>query len=227
MAAIFFSATGMRKQVRRMIRTAPFASKIPGLDSAAVKREQRQEERRDRIARFRRMLEDAKRIANDRSIGFAYVHWPVPHPPGIYDRRADALEATKESSYLDNLRLVDRTLGELRRAMEATGTWDDTTILVTSDHWWRARLWREEGALTPEDEPYADVVPVDHHVPFVLKLAGQKSGVAYDHTFNTVLTRDHFGAILRGEVRTPESVAQWLDAHRSLGESPYVTGKAA
>jgi len=33
--------------------------------------------------------EDAERIANDRSVGLAYIHWPVPHPPGIYDRRAE------------------------------------------------------------------------------------------------------------------------------------------
>jgi hypothetical protein len=217
----------MRKQVRRMVRTVPYAGKLPWLESARIKREQRQQERRERVVSYRRMLEDAKRVANDRSVGLAYIHWPVPHPPGIYDRRADALEAAKESSYLDNLRLVDRTLGELRRSMEAAGTWDDTTVLLTSDHWWRARLWREEGALTPEDEPYADVVPVDHHVPFLLKTAGQKSTVAYDHTFNTVLTRDLFLAILRGELQRPESIVEWLDAHRSLGESPYVTGKAA
>ena len=140
----------------------------------------------------------------------------------INSRVKDALEVDGESSYIDNLRLVDRTMAELRRAMEATGTWDRTTVLVTSDHWWRHELWRQAGELAREEVPFAS--KVDHRVPFILKLAGQREAVTYEPAFNTVAIHDLILAILGGEVHDAADAIAWLDQHRSIGESPYHMG---
>jgi hypothetical protein len=144
----------------------------------------------------------------------------VPHPPGIYDRQKEAFELDGESSYLDNLQLADRALGDLRLVMEKAGIWDDTIVLVTSDHWWRCDIWGPGYMWTHKDGVViADAK--DHRVPFVLKLTGQRVGVTYNGEFNNVLTHDLLLALLKNEVSTPDSVISWLDRNRSIGESPY------
>jgi hypothetical protein len=145
-----------------------------------------------------------------------------PHHPNIYDRGADEISTKPKHSYLDNLELVDRTLGDLRQAMEAAGVWERTVVLVTSDHWWRAdSLWKRRLVLTPEDEK-AFNGSEDRRVPFILKMDGAKeSGITFGSPFNTVLTHDLLLAILRGEVVGTKGAAAWLDRNRTIGRSPY------
>ena len=163
------------------------------------------------------VFEAARELVSDPGLRLILVHWPVPHLPGIYDRRTHQFEVNVESSYLDNLRLVDRTVGELRRYLEATGSWDNTVLLVTSDHWLRS-FWKEMGP-DPEDR----IIPgdLDQRVPFLLKVAGQETAVTYDPAFNNVLAHDMVLALLRGEISSPNSVTSWLDGHRSVGHAPY------
>jgi hypothetical protein len=182
-----------------------------------------------RLARhYRESAEAARSIAADPSVHLAFIHLPVPHPPAFYDRARGRVEVGHRNSYLDSLALADRTLGELRRAMEEAGVWDSTAVLVSSDHWWRAKevwspetgdptsraYWTEEDARTQQPTP-------DYRVPFILKLPGQASGFVYGPAFNTVLSHDLVLALVRGEVSTPEDAAGWLDQHRSFGVSPY------
>jgi hypothetical protein len=99
--------------------------------------------------------------------------------------------------------LVDRTVRELRRALEGAGEWGTTTILLSSDHPYRHR-------------PALDAHPVGTKVPFLLKLAGQTAGASYDSRFNTVVTGDLLMAILRGELSSPEDVKVWLDGNHTV-----------
>jgi hypothetical protein len=197
----------MVRQMRRVTRLSSRAAGTGPSEGDA------REERRDRVDRYREMLDRAKRAVSDPAMGLIMVHWPVPHPPAIYDRRTDELEWKRPGSYLDNLVLVDRTLGELRRAMETSGTWKQTTVLLTSDHAWRQGLWRDGGYFTREDIEYAG--KTDLRVPFLLRLAAQETPVTYEAPFNTVLMHDLSLAILRGELRDPQSVTAWLDQHRA------------
>jgi Sulfatase len=177
---------------------------------------------------FQEMLEDARRISTDPGIQLAFVHLPIPHPPGFYDRTQGRASPDRKNSYLDSLALVDRTLGELRRALEEAGRWDSTAVLVSSDHWWRAReMWSPvTGApaarafWNAEDEKILPRSP-DYRVPFMLKLPGQTRGAVYAQPFNTVLSHDLILSILRGEMSSSEDAAAWLDRHRSIGVSPY------
>jgi hypothetical protein len=101
---------------------------------------------------------------------------------------------------MDGAALTDLNLGELRREMEGAGVWNDTTVIISSDHW-----YREANEMDGK---------MDHRVPFMIKLSGQTTGATYDRPFNTVLTQDLMLAILRGEVSTPQHVTRWLDEHR-------------
>ena len=139
-------------------------------------------------------------------LNLKFLHYPVPHGPGIYDITAGSLTSDPTSTYEENLVLADKTLGKIRELLEAGGTWDSSIVLVTSDHWWRS----------------APLVNGrrDHRIPFMLKLAGQKSGVEYEHAFNTILTRELLLKLLQGELTNPTEVVKWIDSNSHLGESP-------
>lgn len=216
----------MLRQVDDAIATVPLVSILAthyGIirDSKA----KQNEERRGQLHTFKALHERAKAACVSSDLGVLLVHLPIPHPAGIYDRRRGDYDVDAASSYLDNLKLADRTLGEIRAAMEAAGAWDSAILLVSSDHAWRPYLWRSVGVWTAEDEE-ASAGNTDDRVPFLLKLVGQKAGIEYDTQFNTVLTHDLLLALLKGEIGSPQGVADWIDEHRSIGPSPFRLGNS-
>ncbi|HZS48816.1 MAG TPA: sulfatase-like hydrolase/transferase [Blastocatellia bacterium] len=176
--------------------------------------------RQHQVETYNQVMEHARDIVARKDLDFTLIHFPVPHPPGVYDRNTGSMTSERSRSYLDNLALVDRTLGELRRIMESNGTWDDTTVILTADHWWRADTWRAGKVWSPEDESVFKANP-DHRVPFMIKLSGRNDAYTYDQQFNTVLLRDLLNAIRTGQVSDTKAIADWLEAHRTIGESPY------
>lgn len=173
-----------------------------------------------KLSVFESIYGQAVDAASDPEMGLVMVHWPIPHPPGIYDRASNRISVSAEQSYLDNLALVDRTLGEIRRRMEEKGVWDSTVVLVTSDHWWRTNYWKDQAAWTIEDQANYEAT-IDRRIPFILRMTGAKEGISYEPPFNTVLTHDLLLAVLRGDVSDAEGAAAWLDRNRSIARSPY------
>ena len=99
---------------------------------------------------FRRVLEQAKSLVRDESIRFAFVHLPVPHPPGIF---VDPLPlAAGKEDYLGNLILADQALAQLRAALESTPASTDTILVVSSDHSWRVPWCRVAPGWTAAEE---------------------------------------------------------------------------
>ena len=105
--------------------------------------------------------------------------------------------------YLDALQLADQSLGQVRRAMEASGVWENTHLLLTSDHPYRQRR-------------RIDGVRNDNRIPFIVRVAGSSETVAYDGDFNTVLAPDLVIGLLRGEVRTANEVRDWIEHRRGV-----------
>ena len=171
-------------------------------------------------------LRDTLGAAADPGLDFVMVHMPVPHPPSFYDRASGRLALGRKNSYLDGLALVDRTLGEIRAAMERAGLWDSTAVLVSGDHWWRAREVHQPGATWPDigwSAEDSQVMPQesDQRVPFVLKFPGRNEGTTYDRPFNTVLSADLLLNVLGGEVADACGADAWLDANKTISKSPY------
>jgi Sulfatase len=96
------------------------------------------------------IMQAATALIRDQNISFVFIHLPVPHPPGMYDRKTGTLRAG--GSYVDNLALSDRVLGELMSTVDATTLASKTTVIVCSDHSWRTSLWRSKPLWTKEDE---------------------------------------------------------------------------
>ena len=98
--------------------------------------------------------------------------------------------------------------------MEAAGCWENSTILVTSDHPLRPSAWNQEFSWSREE---AAVMGNKEYpwVPFLVKVAGQTRPVTYTAPFNTVLIHDLIVGLIRGQLSTPEDVLGWLDRNRS------------
>lgn len=132
--------------------------------------------------------------------GLVFLHLILPHTPWIWDSEENDYTLTlfEPDGYYENMRLMDRVLGELRSAMEAADKWDSTAVLLLSDHVMRYR-------------PKYLNEPADPRVPFILKLPGQRAGVTYDRPFNAMVTHDLVQALLRGQLQTAGDVTMWLD----------------
>jgi hypothetical protein len=159
-----------------LLRTRPFT--FPGLSSTRYFRaplfdeETRRRSRAAEAASFELMRHRAGELAIDTRFQLVFMHFPVPHLLGIYDRQAGDYSTSDSSSYLDNLVLADRTLGDIRRSLEHAGLWDKTALLVTSDH--PLRDWIIEDASWWNDRETASLGPVPrHYVPFLFKIPAE------------------------------------------------------
>jgi hypothetical protein len=168
---------------------------------------------RHQLQQYLQIRDHAYADAGDPQIDLLFVHFPLPHPFAIYDRQRQDFTLSDTTSYADNLALVDRTVGEMRRALERAGQWDSTSVLIISDHGLRPDLWRGRMGWTPEFERLT-AGGQSETVPFILKLAGQSHGVVYDRPFSSVVSSELVLAILCGDVSTPQGAASWLDSRQ-------------
>jgi hypothetical protein len=163
-----------------------------------------------RVTNYLELLAQARRFATDGRIGLTFIHFQPPHGPHSYNRFTKEFELGNSpiGGYLDSLALADRSLGDLRRSLEEAGLWDQTTILVSSDHWYRTAL-ELDGKF-------------DRRVPFLLKFADQKEGVVYDPVFNTLGSSELLLSVLRGDIKDIGGVSRWLDGHKNYTTNPYI-----
>ena len=83
---------------------------------------------------------------------FVFLHLSIPHSPNIWSRIDGDYTHSCDSSYLDNLALADRQLGQMLAILEASPRWQQTSIIVQGDHSWRVNLWNGLPAWTDEDD---------------------------------------------------------------------------
>lgn len=164
------------------------------------------------IQAYEDSLAELKRIVNRPDLGLILAHLPVPHPPYIYRRSTREFVRSGDSSYFDNLVLADVTLCEIRRTMEDAATWDATSILITADHGYRTKVWRNKIPRDGEEARTVDGV-ADARVPFILKVAGQTVAATYQTRLNTVAAHDLVLALLHAEITDVAGALQWMASH--------------
>ena len=142
------------------------------------------------------------RDAADPRIDLLFVHIPAPHLLPIYNRRERNFDLDGNLDYFDNVALVDRTLGELRHAIDQAGLSDRTSLLITADHGLRPGAWIGRVGWTEELDHLTERLPPER-VPFILKLAGQTQPLHAEHPFSNVAAGDLALAVLGGKVSTP------------------------
>jgi Sulfatase len=166
--------------------------------------------RLEQLSEFEKVHAAALKYVVDPGLDFVMVHYPIPHPHGIYDRRAKRFSSGPEATYLDNLALADRTLGEIRRALESSGQWVGTALIVSSDH--SLRAWSSTAVDGRKRLASFGRTGLER-IPFIVRLPGQTSGVSYEPRVNTLLTAALILAIDRGEISTFGDLENWLTKH--------------
>lgn len=180
---------------RLLERGRDFLYLLPG---ARLVLGQRGADQRLHLRNYERMRRDVLALAVDPRYNLVFAHWPVPHPPYIFERRRGRLVGSGGGgSYADNLALVDQTLREVRRKMSKRGLWDKAAVVITSDHWRRT------------------MPNVHFRVPFLVKLPGQRLGLTHDGEFNTVVLHDLVRDLLQGRIAGSRELEAWLSARGS------------
>ena len=103
---------------------------------------------------------------------FVFLHLSVPHSPNVWSRMKDDYTQFCDSSYLDNLALADRMLGEMLTTLKSSPRWKDTTMIVEGDHGWRVDLWNWLPSWTDEDDAASREV-FDPRPALLIHQAGQ------------------------------------------------------
>lgn len=158
-------------------------------------------------------------VLRDRSMTFAFLHLPIPHPDGIYNRSTNRLTPTG-GNYIDNLALADRWLAQTRALLESTGQWDSSTVIVMGDHGWRTTLiWEKMGKWTAEEQRASLGGKFDTRPGYIVKLAGQQTGQRIDERFDAIRTRALIDELLAGRIHSPEDLKSWVDHGRETNQN--------
>jgi hypothetical protein len=131
-----------------------------------------------------------RNAVRDPLVDIVFLHYPVPHLPSIYDVKHGniSLQLKPEvDGYFGNLALVDKTLGDIFNDLSISKLRDRTTIILSSDHWWRTSLLFDGERST--------------RVPYLIQLAGEHKRNVYEKPINTAYTLDLVSAILHGSIR--------------------------
>jgi hypothetical protein len=98
------------------------------------------------------LQEHAFQLLHTDQADFVFLHFSIPHSPNIWSRIHDDYTQYCDSSYLDNLALTDRVLGQVLTTLKTSPRWNQTTLIVEGDHGWRIDAWNWLPAWTQEDD---------------------------------------------------------------------------
>jgi hypothetical protein len=161
------------------------------------------------LAEYHELLAASDRLLADPFAGFIFLHLPIPHPPGIYDRQHGTF-TTGRSSYIQNLALADLYLAHLRAILQQQGQWDSSLIVVMGDHSWRdAGMWSKTSHWSAEDQAASHGAHFDDRPAYIVKLPNQHSPARIDQPFEAIRTRALFHAILTQHIDDPATLARW------------------
>jgi sulfatase-like protein len=162
-----------------------------------------QEEYREAVKRARRLI-----LRSD--IQFAFLHIPLPHPPGIYDRVHHRF--SDHGSYIDNLALADLALGELLDTLQGTANWGRTTLVVSGDHSWRIPLWEFEFT---DEERQAARGGFDPRPVLEVRLPGNHAGELVTRKFEARNLAQLLNGMMHGWIHTTDDVVLQMEPQLS------------
>jgi hypothetical protein len=158
-----------------------------------------------------RLVERAIPLICRADLNLILIHLSVPHLPRIWTSPLDFLDPRNFSlgtAYFRNIQLADETLARFRAEMVRGGVWDRTTVIVSSDHWWRA------------SSGYDGIT--DQRVPFIVKLPAGRH-FDYGRRLSTIFTEDLVMSVLQGDLRSSADLVRWVDGNR-IDARPIETG---
>jgi len=129
---------------------------------------------------------------------FVFLHFAIPHSPNVWSRIDDNYTAACDSSYIDNLALVNIELARILKTLQASPRWPQTNIIVQGDHSWRIFLWDWLPAWTDEDD-HASHGVFDQRPALLIHLAGQTQPLTNSTAWPVVDVHDVVDRIVRNQ----------------------------
>lgn len=160
---------------------------------------------RQHIKIYESVNREAFSIASDPQIDVSLIQLTGAHPPHFYNRKTGdfSLANSPVKGYTDSLALCDITLRRLRLAMQAAGVWENTVVIVSSDH-----HSRSSGIFDGK---------IDHRVVFMVKFPGQGRGVYFNRPISALATGALIVDIATDRVRDPSALTDWMN-HRASND---------
>jgi hypothetical protein len=156
---------------------------------------------------FTGMITQARQLITDNTIDFAFVHLYLPHPPGFYERKTGRV--AMGGSYIDNLALADRSLGDLLHALGQTPSADQTTLIVSSDHSWRVGIWRDGFGWTKEDEQASSHGHFDPRPTLIVRFPNQTAPEEIPQPVPLLAMHDMIESMMAGQLTNPRQLESW------------------
>ncbi|HZD77746.1 MAG TPA: sulfatase-like hydrolase/transferase [Acidobacteriaceae bacterium] len=153
---------------------------------------------------YQGVMAQSESLLRDARVRFVFLHLPIPHPPGIYDRHRHALAAGGD--YIDNLVLADNTLGQLLQVIQSTPDASQTSVIVSSDHSWRVDYWKKQFDWTPEERRASDE-KFDTRPVLVVRLPGSEEGQVISRPTSAMIVHPILEALLRGQLHSSGDIA--------------------
>ena len=164
----------------------------------------------------------ADALIRNESIRFVFLHLPIPHPPGIYDRKTNTLGV--KGSYLDNLALTDKTLGNLLGVIEETAAAPRTTVIISSDHSWRVNMWRTDPSWTAEDERVSQG-KFDPRPVLLVHFPGSEVTELRSEPVSELAVHGILESMLKGGIDSQGQLDAWLGEHERNGGLEVAGGR--
>jgi hypothetical protein len=181
------------------------AAVFPGRFGAQFRRIATPQERQIQI--YRNIMANAGAMIDDRQLGFMFIHIPVPHGPGIFDRRSHQLRPG--GTYLDRLVLADDTLGALMNEIACSPSATQTAIIVSSDHAWRIFLSRH-GEDWSDEEERASGGRFDDRPVLLVHFGNQHKGAEIHRAMPEMIEHNVIAGMLLGQIGNPEDLIAFI-----------------
>jgi len=156
---------------------------------------------------FAGMISSARRLITDDNIDFAFLHLYLPHPPGFYNRKTG--HVAMGGSYIDNLALADRSLGDLLLSLSQTRSADQTTLIVSSDHSWRVGIWRHGFGWTKEDEQASGHGYFDPRPTLIVRFPNETAPMEIALPVPLLAMHDMIERMMAGQMSDPQQLQAW------------------
>jgi hypothetical protein len=128
----------------------------------------------------------------------AVFHVPLPHSPYVFNADGSYCGPNPDpydtAGYLRQLQYVDGLVGQIVATLRAAGKFDESLVVLTSDHGWRF-----DG-----EQRFRQVADWDRRVPLMVKLPGQRTGCVMDDDICTNRLLPLLEAAFHGEATTGE-----------------------
>lgn len=163
------------------------------------------------------VMRRAKHLLRDRRIRFVFLHMPIPHPPGIYDRTTHQL--SDDGTYLDNLVLADDSLGSFMEILRSMPGFENTAIIVSSDHSWRTFWWKESPLWNAEAISASHGGKFDPRPVLMVHLPGSDTGQIVKKPVSMLVLHPILKSLLHGQIQTPADLARIVNHQPQVKEN--------